>query len=119
MTQKDEQSLRLIERMVLRTIFDNSQNRSCRRFNQDLLQVFKMPDLIRTTKGKVNLLRCSVMWYVQRNFGRPDRHVYQKKIQLIEKPDYLPLALTLSLKSIKTQPKSIEHSKFQFYFSVK
>ncbi len=59
MTQKDEQSLLTFERKVLRTIFgpvyDQNQNRWRRRFNHELMQLYKEPDIVRTTK--VNRLR--------------------------------------------------------------
>ena len=57
MTQKDEQSLLTFERKVLRTIFGPvyDQNRWRRRFNHELMQLYRAPDIVRTTK--VNRLR--------------------------------------------------------------
>lgn len=59
MTQKQEQCLLTFERKVLRTIFgpvfDQNQNRWRRRFNHELMQLYKEPDIVRTTK--INRLR--------------------------------------------------------------
>jgi len=59
MTQKEEQSLLTFERKVLRTIFgpvhDQNQNRWRRRFNHELMQLYREPDIVRMTK--VNRLR--------------------------------------------------------------
>ena len=59
MTQKDEQNLHTFERKVLRTIFgpvfDPNQNRWRRRFNHELMQLYREPDIVRTTK--INRLR--------------------------------------------------------------
>ena len=59
MTQKEEQILHTFERKVLRTIFgpvfDPNQNRWRRRFNHELTQLYKEPDIVSTTK--INRLR--------------------------------------------------------------
>lgn len=59
MTQKEEQTLLTFERKVLRTIFgpvwDPNQNRWRRRYNHELMQLYREPDIVRTTK--VNRLR--------------------------------------------------------------
>lgn len=59
LTQKEEQSLHTFERKVLRTIFgpvfDQNQNRWRRRFNHELMQLYREPDIVRTTK--INRLR--------------------------------------------------------------
>jgi hypothetical protein len=59
MTQKDEQTLLTFERKILRTIFgpvyDQKQSRWRRRFNHELVQLYKEPDIVRTTK--INRLR--------------------------------------------------------------
>ena len=59
MTQKDEQSLLTFERKVLRTIFgpvyDENQNRWRRRLNHELMELYREPDIVKTTK--INRLR--------------------------------------------------------------
>ena len=59
LTQKEEQSLHTFERKVLRTIFgpvyDQNQNRWRRRFNHELMQLYREPNIVRTTK--INRLR--------------------------------------------------------------
>ena len=57
MTNKEEQMLLTFERKILRTIFGPvlDQNRWRRRYNHELMQLYREPDIVRFTK--INRLR--------------------------------------------------------------
>ena len=80
MTQNDEQLLLTFERKVLRTIFgpvfDHNQNRWRRRFNHELMELYREPDIVRITK--VNRLRW--LGHVQRmEDGRVPKKILKTK----------------------------------------